>query len=98
MNVEVYESGTGHGRLTGSCIMVGSDHRPRLRADSLTAIVMAWPCGVHAKRGLRARHPQPDTPLFAPPQSCGITCAQTAIIATNSVIDASAAASSTNIR
>jgi hypothetical protein len=29
--------------------------------------------------------------------SCGINCAQTAIIPTNSVIDASAAASSTNI-
>ena len=35
MNVEMNESGTGHGRLTGSCIMVGSDHRPLMRADSL---------------------------------------------------------------
>jgi hypothetical protein len=34
MNVEMNESGTGHGRLTGSCIMVGSDHRPRMRTDS----------------------------------------------------------------
>ena len=34
---------------------------------------------------------------MARPQSWGMTCAQTAIIPTNSVIDASAAASSTNV-
>ena len=106
MNVEMNESGTGHGRLTGSCIMVGSDHRPRMRADSPSAMVMPWPCRVHAERSLRARHPAFPQPVRnaawvrfrAAHQSCGITCAQTAIIATNSVIDASAAASSTNIR
>ena len=106
MNVEVNESGTGHGRLTGSCIMVGSDHRPRMRANSLPAMVMPWPCGVHAERSLRARHPAFPQPVRTsawirfPPrsQSCGITCAQIAIIPINSVIDASAAASSTNIR
>ena len=105
MNVEMNESGTGHGRLTGSCIMVGSDHRPRMRAELAAAMVMPWPCRVHAERSLRARHPafpqaRPQVGLdqvSAPPQSCGITCAQTAIIPTNSVIDASAAASSTNI-
>ena len=46
--------------------------------------------------------PKPGTPgvqarAQARPQSWGITWAQTAIIPTNSVIDASAAASSTNI-
>jgi len=35
--------------------------------------------------------------LRACPQSWGMSCAQTAIIPTKSVIDASAAASSTNI-
>ena len=82
--------------------MVGSDRRPRLRTDSLAAIVMLWRCGVHAEGGLRTRHPQPArrpaNQFSALPQSCGITCAQIAIIATNNVIDASAAASSTNIR
>ena len=34
MNVKMDESGTGHGRLTGSCIMMRSDHQPRMRADS----------------------------------------------------------------
>src|SRR6476619_2174796 len=42
--------------------------------------------------GSRPAYPQTDGH-----QSCGITCAQTAIIPTNSVMDASAAASSTNI-
>src|ERR1700741_1619112 len=62
-------------------------------------MVVPQSCGVHAERAIVARRqafPQAADP--APgvgPQSWGISCAQTAIIPTNSVIDASAAASST---
>ena len=63
MNVEMNESGTGHGRLTGSCIMVGSDRRPRMRAELATAMVMPWPCRVHAERAMRARHPAFPQPV-----------------------------------
>src|SRR6476646_402071 len=64
-------------------------------------MVMPWPCGVHAERAPFARHPAFPQPAGLAgrhaDQSWGISCAQTAIIPTNSVIDASAAASSTNI-
>src|SRR5437764_7988387 len=53
-------------------------------------MVVPQACSVHGQRPIVSGHP-----LF--PQSWGISCAQTAIIPTNSEIDASAAASSTNI-
>ena len=59
---------------------------------------------VHAERAIVDRRPAfspqracPSGPCPLPSQSWGISCAQTAIIPTNSVIDASAAASSTKI-
>ena len=63
MNVEMNESGTGHGRLTGSWIMVGSDRRPLMRTNSLPAMVMPWRCRVHAERSIRARHPAFPQPV-----------------------------------
>ena len=69
-------------------------------------MVMPWAETVHAEPSNPARHPRfpvRATRLAAPafPRSCrqswGISSAQTAIIPTNSVIDANAAASSTNI-
>src|SRR5437868_10936420 len=53
-------------------------------------MVVPQACSVHGQGPIVSGHP-----LF--PQSWGISCAQTAIIPTNSEIDASAAASSTNI-
>src|SRR5256885_15649746 len=53
-------------------------------------MVVPQACSVDGQRPIVSGHP-----LF--PQSWGISCAQTAIIPTNSEIDASAAASSTNI-
>src|ERR1700731_1879593 len=64
-------------------------------------MVVPQSCGVHAERAIVAPPPGfPQAAGRAPgvgPQSWGISCAQTAIIPTNSVIDASAAASSTKI-
>ena len=53
-------------------------------------------CAMSIDFGDEARDPR--LPGRHAHQSWGISCAQTAIIPTNSVIDASAAASSTNIR
>ena len=74
-------------------------------ADS-PSMVMPGARGVHAEGAIALRRPAFPQPaphglirrLRPTHQSCGITCAQTAIIPTNSAIDASAAASSTNIR
>jgi hypothetical protein len=66
-------------------------------SDSAEVIVRPCAAQVHACAAAAARCP--DFPQPPPPkiQSCGRICAQTAIIPTNSAIDASAAASSTNI-
>src|ERR1700716_879044 len=67
-------------------------------------MVMVRAQAVHAERAIPARRPAfPQgvcllrAQLPQPTQSCGISCAQTAIIPTNNVIEASAAASSTNV-
>jgi hypothetical protein len=54
---------------------------------------------VHAEGTTSARHPAfPQGSVMSPNSySWGISCAQTAIIPMNSVIDANAAASSTNV-
>ena len=72
MNVEMNESGTGHGRLTGSCIMVGSDRRRLIAHRLAAAMVMPGASGVHAERATPARHPafpQPAEPARSPPAS-----------------------------
>ncbi|WP_168212727.1 MULTISPECIES: hypothetical protein [unclassified Bradyrhizobium] len=112
MNMKMDESGAGHGCLTGSGKVDGSVRQAPRKATAFReiptrnpAMVMPWPCRVHAERDLRARHPafpQQAFPDRKRPgsrhlrQSWGITCAQTAIIPINNEIDASAAASSTN--
>jgi len=59
-------------------------------------MVMPQARAVHAEPSNDARRPRfPAGP--ATTQSWGMSCAQTAIIPTKSVIDASAAASSTNV-
>jgi hypothetical protein len=59
-------------------------------------MVMPQARAVHAEPSNEARRPRfPAGP--ATTQSWGMSCAQTAIIPTKSVIDASAAASSTNV-
>ena len=82
----------------------------RRMIDSLGCALGAWnrePCVIARKvaSDFSAKHGSPilGTTHKAPPdwaawpQSCGITCAHTAIMPTNNEIDASAAASSTNI-
>ena len=105
MNVEMNESGTGHGRLRALASWWERSSAAHAR-QLASAMVMPWPCGVHAERAPRARHPAfPQGPRrhfgaahlpARASEAAGISCAQTAIIPTNSVIDASAAASSTN--
>ena len=68
------------------------------KADSRAAMVKPRPECVHAEgviAGRRPAYPQGAAPTAVRLQSWGINCAQTAIIPTNSAIDASAAASST---
>jgi hypothetical protein len=63
-------------------------------------MVMPWAGSVHAEAAidaLRPAFPQGVSAMFPNAQIWGISCAQTAIIPMNSVIDASAAASSTNV-
>ena len=60
------------------------------------AMVMPQVRGVHAEGAIDPCHPAFPQPNPCR-QNCGISCAHTAIIPTNSVIDASAAASSTKI-
>src|SRR4051794_36517082 len=63
-------------------------------------MVMPPTQAVHAEPVFPDRHPafpQPRTVLGKSSQSWGINCAHTAIIPTNSAIDASAAASSTKV-
>ncbi|WP_172805581.1 MULTISPECIES: hypothetical protein [Bradyrhizobium] len=89
----------------GALVTLSGKQKPSANADSRAAMVMPWPCRVHAERDRRARHPAFPQQAFPDPQkagsgppfqSWGITCAQTAIMPINSEIDASAAASSTN--
>jgi hypothetical protein len=54
-------------------------------------------CRVHVKPGGQRRSPQPSRVSATTPQNWGINCAQIAIIPTNSTIDVSEAASSTNV-
>jgi hypothetical protein len=69
------------------------------------SIVRPWTRTVHAEGVNHARRPAFPQGAHLPSrrptrrraQSCGISCAHTAIIPTKSAIDASAAASSTNI-
>ena len=70
MNVEMNESGTGHGRLTGS-LHRGGERSSAADARRLAAtMVMPWPCGVHAERAPRARHPAfPQPAGFGGPPS-----------------------------
>src|ERR1700726_3110848 len=103
MDVEMDKSGIGrgcrrllhHGLLGSLCLR---ERKPPQR-PTRPAMVVPQSCGVHAERAIVARRPAfPQAAGPAPgvgPQSWGINCAQTAIIPTNSVIDASAAASST---
>ena len=110
MNVEMNESGAGHVALgllaSGKSAIVrpieGIRNSLKSRADSRPdgdALAPRSPRGTHALRPPSGF--SPSGALAQPPaqpfHSCGINCAQTAIIPTNSVIDASAAASSTNI-
>jgi hypothetical protein len=61
-------------------------------------MVVPLTCGVHGQPAIVAGRPlYPQSAQVWAPQSWGISCAQTAIIPTNSEIDVSAAASSTNI-
>jgi hypothetical protein len=60
-------------------------------------MVMPQARGVHAQRAIAARYQAFPQARKVTAQNWGISCAQTAIIPTNSVIDASAAASSTKI-
>jgi hypothetical protein len=60
-------------------------------------MVMLQMRGVHAQRAIAARYQAFPQAARHPAQNWRISCAQTAIIPTNSVIDASAAASSTKI-
>jgi len=61
-------------------------------------MVMPRRGGVHAEHGPGKRHPDfPQASIFPANQNWENSCAHTAIIPTNSVIDASAAASSTKI-
>src|SRR6476620_7961422 len=107
MDVEMDKSGVGHGRgLLGHGLEITAlEGRKPPSGPTCAATMMPRTWGVHAERAIAARHaPFPQARLpgsrrvhGARPQSWGITCAQTAIIPTNSVIDASAAASSTNV-
>src|ERR1700760_656523 len=79
-----------------------SNHRleeatPRPRRPTRPAMVMPQAQPVHAEPGFPVRRPAFPQPERLPNQSWGINCAQTAIIPTNSPIDASAAASSTKV-
>src|ERR1700690_3392202 len=73
------------------------------KADSRPAMVMPQPGRVHVEGAVTGRRPPfpqgsrpvPDNTSRWQLQSWGSNCAQTAIIPTNSTIDASAAASST---
>src|SRR5258708_2170782 len=61
-------------------------------------MVVPLSCGVHGQPAIVAGRPLfPQSAQVWAPQSWGISCTQTAIIPTKSEIDASAAASSTNI-
>lgn len=69
---------------------------PRPRKPTRPSMVMPEARAVHAEPSNRAKRPRfPAGPVTT--QSWGMSCAQTAIIPTKSVIDASAAASSTNV-
>src|SRR5882757_74499 len=77
------------------------DHRleeaTRPRRPTRPAMVMPRAQAVHAEPGFPVRRPAFPQLERPPDQSWGINCAQTAIIPTNSTIDASAAASSTKV-
>src|ERR1035438_6240503 len=102
MNVEMDESGAGHGRFWGFRHRGGSDRQAKPDSPrNGDASNQRSPRGTRHCRALSGLSPGDWTPKGQTcrflPQNWGISCAQTAIIPTNSVIDASAAASSTKI-
>ena len=69
---------------------------PACRRATRRLIVVTFPLDVHV--GTASREARPTYPqIVAGDQSCGITCAHTAIIPTNKTMEVRAAASSTNI-
>jgi hypothetical protein len=104
MDVQMDKSGIERGcRRSG---VHGSDYRgwrgrrPTLKGPTRPSMVKPPPACVHAEGAIPARRPafpQGVHDVRERPHNWGISCAQTAIIPTNSAIDANAAASSTKI-
>src|SRR6185437_6273468 len=94
MDVEMDESGVGHGRW-GGAYMGHGDERPFFGALSPSRLAWAYGDGL-SEKSLRTKASLRPASCLSPItcQSWEMSCAQTAIIPTNRVIEASAAASS----